>query len=192
MSSLFPNSEMRNYYTLMGEISCESIAPVIEWIHYQNSCEAKFDQLHLLITSDGGDVAPAMALIDAILGSNIPITTWGLGSIYSAGFFIFLAGDERIVTPRTSLMCHTFWSASEGTYHDHRNIAAENERFHQRLINMIVDRTSINARIAKSRLVGLSDAWVSPDEALQMKICTQVLPGVDYSTFVSIDEASSI
>jgi ATP-dependent Clp protease protease subunit len=108
-------------FVLMGEVTAESIKPVIEWILYENFVVKKRKkELLLMICSEGGDTAAAFALIDVMRGSAIPVKTVGLGMIASAGLMIFIAGapGRRILTPNTSIMSHQFSWYNEGKAHE--------------------------------------------------------------------------
>ena len=66
---------------LMGEINNESIKPVIEWILHENHVrKKKHKELLLMISSEGGDLSSAFALIDVMTSSTIPVKTVGAWS----------------------------------------------------------------------------------------------------------------
>jgi len=76
--------------------------------------ETKWDsikELHLYITSQGGYLADCFAIIDLILHIKdkygVKVFTYGLGEIASAGFFIFICGDERLIFPSCRIFVHT-------------------------------------------------------------------------------------
>jgi ATP-dependent protease ClpP protease subunit len=85
----------------MEEITLTSVKTAVEWIFEANFAEERPELLNLIITSPGGDLNAAFALIDTMRGSAIPIRTIGLGQIASAGLMIFIAGDKghRLLTP---------------------------------------------------------------------------------------------
>jgi ATP-dependent protease ClpP protease subunit len=61
-------------YVFMGEVSAENIQPIVEWILYENFVSKKRKkELLLMISSEGGDMSAAFALIDVMNSSVIPI-----------------------------------------------------------------------------------------------------------------------
>jgi len=60
----------------------------------------------LYINSGGGNVTDGYALMDVILMSKTPVHTICIGSAYSMGGMVFLAGHKRIMYPRSSIMLH--------------------------------------------------------------------------------------
>ncbi len=72
----------------MEEINLQTAKQTVEWIFECNFQEERPDLLNLIITSPGGDLNAAFAIIDTMRGSAIPIRTIGLGQIASAGLMI--------------------------------------------------------------------------------------------------------
>ncbi|MCD8290015.1 MAG: ATP-dependent Clp protease proteolytic subunit, partial [Prevotella sp.] len=60
----------------------------------------------LYINSPGGSVTDGFALIDAIIQSKTPVYTVNIGSAYSMGFLIFIAGKHRYSMPNATFLCH--------------------------------------------------------------------------------------
>ena len=86
---------------LMGEISLESVLPVIQSIHeinredYNTPVDAR-EPINLYINSIGGDVIAAFTLISVMESSVTPINTHAVGEVLSAALLIFIVGDRRI------------------------------------------------------------------------------------------------
>ena len=79
-----------SFFLMMEDISLNSVKTATEWILEANFTEERPEMLNLLITSPGGDLNAAFALIDVMRGSAIPVRTIGLGQIASAGLVPFL------------------------------------------------------------------------------------------------------
>ena len=108
------DSSRHSFFLMMEEISLQSCKTAVEWIFEANFAEERPELLNLIVTSPGGDLNAAFALIDVMRGSAIPVRTIGLGQIASAGLMIFIAGDKgkRILTPNTSILSHQYsWGA---------------------------------------------------------------------------------
>lgn len=161
-------------FTLMGDIDTASIRPVIEWIVFENYKKTKRKKdLTLLVSSEGGSVNDAFALIDIMQGSAIPIRTIGFGIVASAGLMIFLAGQPttRVLTPNTSILSHQFSWFNEGKAHELFAAVKEFELTQQRMIAHYERTTGMTIDIIKEKLLPPQDVWLSAQEALALNIC---------------------
>ena len=106
----------RGFNMFMGDVTQETMKPLIEWIIAENfNQEKKKKELTLGVCSPGGDLNACFALVDVMKGSQIPIRTIGMGMIASCGLLMFISGEKgrRILTPNTSILSHQY---SWGTY----------------------------------------------------------------------------
>lgn len=164
-------------FVLMGEITAESIKPVIEWILYENFVVKKRKkELLLMICSEGGDTAAAFALIDVMRGSAIPVKTVGLGMIASAGLMIFIAGTpgRRILTPNTSIMSHQFSWYNEGKAHELFATMKGFELTQARMLAHYQFCTELTEAEIREKLLPPQDVWLSATDAQQLNVCDHV------------------
>lgn len=70
------------------------------------------------ISSPGGDVYSALAIVDLLCSSNCYIHTVGLGHIFSAATLILACGDKRSIGRRSFVMHHEASFYTEGRYSD--------------------------------------------------------------------------
>ena len=106
------NIREKGIYYLCDEINMNTARDCATWIMDSNlQKNKKHDHLTLMITSYGGDLSAAFAIIDVMRGSSIPVHTVGLGCIASAGLLTFISGvkGHRVITPNTSILSHQ-WS----------------------------------------------------------------------------------
>ena len=75
-----------HFHFLTGDIEEDNIADTIRWIIYENLKPEPNKVLTLMINSNGGDLTSAIALIDVMKNSNVPIRTIGVGAVISAAF----------------------------------------------------------------------------------------------------------
>lgn len=182
-SHFFPEKEVKQvFYYLRGEISIDSCADAIEAIVMSNTpveyededgeliVEEKPDVINLMITTSGGDMNAAIALINTIRGSGVPVRTIALGEASSAGFCILMAGHQRVVTPFTSLMSHVFSTGVEGTYHDIKNAMEEIHRYNDKMVELYHQFTGVDRKLIKRKFLGHNDAFVSHADALKFNI----------------------
>lgn len=116
-------------------------------------------ELVLLISSEGGDLDAAFALIDIMGCSGLPIKTVGMGSIASCGLLIFLAGTKgrRVLLPSTSVMSHQFHCAVEGKMHELFASFREFRLTEQRMLNHYLRCTSLDEAAVRTYLIGWSN-----------------------------------
>lgn len=66
--------------------------------------------------SDGGDVFAAMATVDKIINSTIPVHTYCEGIVASAATVMSVAGKKRFITKNSCMLIHQVSSALWGNY----------------------------------------------------------------------------
>lgn len=169
-------------YVLMGEISVESVRPVIEWILHENHVrKRRHKELLLMICSQGGEIETAFALIDVMRSSRIPIKTVGLGQIASSGLLIFLAGTpgRRVLTANTSILSHQFSWETSGKMHELFATMKEFELTHQRMLDLYRISTGLSDEKIAEILLPPRDVYLSSQEAQELNICDSVAAPTD-------------
>lgn len=159
-----------------GEVDEDSVAKVIKWILYENFHHKDTKTLTLYINSTGGNLYDAFALIDVMHHSHHIIRTVGVGSVMSAAFLIFAAGDrgERYAASNASFMCHQFTETTEGKYHDIKATMKENESCNLKMINILKDATGLpNAKI-KLKLLPASDVYLTAQEVVDLNVADHI------------------
>jgi ATP-dependent Clp protease protease subunit len=160
----------------MEEISLQSVKTAVEWIFEANFTEERPEMLNLVITSPGGDLNAAFALIDVMRGSAIPIRTIGLGQIASAGLMIFIAGDKgmRILTPNTSILSHQYSWGAIGKEHELFATVKEFDLTTKKMIQHYKKSTGLSEAKIREILLPPQDVWLSPQEAKKLGLCDDV------------------
>lgn len=164
-------------YYFSNEFTMDSVKDVITWILDANfQSKTPYENLTLMISSYGGDLFAAFALIDVMRGSQIPIHTVGLGIIASAGLMTFIAGKKghRIITPNTSILSHQ-WSS--GTFGKEHELLATQKQFDlttRRMINHYKKCTGLSEKVIRAKLLPPQDMWLSAEEAKECNIADMV------------------
>ncbi len=96
--------EKRTIY-LNGEINEEKTVEFVKEIIELNRQDDK-TPIKILITSPGGSVIHGLACYDAITTSKAPVWTYCIGTAYSMGAILFIAGERRIMMNNSKLMLH--------------------------------------------------------------------------------------
>ena len=169
-------SSQHSFYLLIQEISLATCKNVVEWIFEANFAEERPDLLNLIITSPGGDLNAAFAVIDTIRGSAVPVRTIGLGQIASAGLMIFIAGDKgkRILTPNTSILSHQYTWGAFGKEHELFATVKEFDLTTKKMISHYKKCTGLSEAKIREILLPPQDMWLSPQEAKKLGICDDI------------------
>jgi ATP-dependent Clp protease protease subunit len=160
----------------MEDINLNVCKQTVEWIFEANFSEQRPELLNLLITSPGGDLAAAFALIDVMRGSAVPIRTIGLGQIASAGLLIFTSGakGQRILTPNTSILSHQYSWGAFGKEHELFATVKEFDLTTKRMINHYKKCTGLSEDKIRETLLPPQDIWLSAAEAKNLGLCDLV------------------
>ena len=113
---VYPNRHMQMYegkgYFLMDDILDDELKEFFDYLHRRNVTEAIIE-----IHSPGGALFDAQRIVSIIRywqKRGITVETWLRGMAFSAGFYIFTAGDNRLVDEFSDLMWHELQAASFG------------------------------------------------------------------------------
>lgn len=169
-------SSAHSFFLMMEEITLSSVKQATEWIFEANFTEERPEMLNMIITSPGGDLNAAFALIDVMRGSAISIRTIGLGQIASAGLMIFIAGDKgmRILTPNTSILSHQYSWGAIGKEHELFATVKEFDLTTKKMIQHYKKCTGLSEAKIREILLPPQDVWLSPQEAKKLGLCDDV------------------
>ena len=161
---------------LTGEITEENVNECIKWLIYEN-LEAKEKVLTLYVTSSGGDLYQAFALIDIMRNSKHVVRTVGIGSVMSAAFLIFTSGDhgERHIAANTGIMCHQFSGGTDAKFHDLKAEMKENEMLNKKMVDILKNATGLAPSRIKTKLLPASDVYLTAQEAIELGIADHLI-----------------
>ena len=167
---------MNGMCVFMGDVTVDSMSPLIDWILSSNLKDKKPKELTLGICSRGGDLNACFALVDVMKGSRIPIKTVGLGMIASCGILTFMAGEKgsRILTPNTSILSHQYSWGSRGKEHELYAVMREFELSTDRMLAHYKKCTGLNEKKIREILLPPQDVWLSAEEAVQHGIADKI------------------
>lgn len=160
---------------ISSSFSGELAKQIVTWILEENFA-SRFPHLTLLINSPGGEVPAAFAIIDAMIGSTIPVHTVGIGQISSCGLLTFIAGTKghRILTPNTTILSHQWaWSRS-GKAHELMAACRQYDLTNEKMLRLYKTCTGLKKSEILSKLLPPEDVWLSAEEALELGICDKI------------------
>jgi ATP-dependent Clp protease protease subunit len=168
------------FKTFMGDVSQDSMKPIIDWIIAENLNKdvgvKKHKELTLAICSRGGDLSSCFALVDVMKGSKIPIRTIGMGMIASCGLLMFISGEKgkRILTPNTSILSHQYSWGNYGKEHELFAQVKEYDLTTERMINHYKKCTGLTEKEIREHLLPPQDIWLSAKEAKKLGLCDEI------------------
>lgn len=110
------NNEKRiDVITCFGDINDLLVSRLIDVsgqaINYKSS------EIHLHISSRGGDLHAGFAAYHHLRSLNIPLIAHNIGNVESAAVLLFLAADTRLAAPHATFLLHPFhWTYAAGGY----------------------------------------------------------------------------
>jgi len=164
-------------YYFTEEFSLTTVRDPISWI-LDHGTENKTppETLTLIISSYGGDLHAAFALIDVMRGSRIPVHTVGLGIIASAGLLTFIAGQpgQRSITPNTSILSHQYSMGSFVKEHELMSSMRQADLLTKKLISHYRKCTKLKETVIRDKLLPPQDVWLSPEEAVELGLADTI------------------
>ena len=167
----------RGQHVFMGEVTMETMKPLIDWIIAENYNKHKRKkELTLGICSPGGDLNACFALVDVMKGSKIPIRTIGMGMIASCGLLMFISGEKgkRILTPNTSILSHQYSWGTYGKEHELFAVVKEYDLTTERMVYHYKKCTGLTEEKIRKYLLPPHDVWLSAKEAKKLGLCDSI------------------
>lgn len=121
------------------------------------------------ISSYGGGVYEALAIIGRMEKSPCKIITEGYGPIMSAATAILAAGDERRMSKRAWFMHHEASYGMDGKHSENKNMVRQVEREEQQWANLMEELTGNSKNMWLTSGKGI-DKYFSPQECLQLNV----------------------
>lgn len=129
--------------------------------------------IKIYIDSPGGSLTDTFTAIDAIRLSKTPVYTINTGCAYSGGFFMFIAGHQRIAYPNSSFMFHEGSTASsQCDAAKFRNFADFYDRQLKVLKKIVLQYTNLTEEFYDK--IHKDDYWLMAEDALEQGICDEI------------------
>lgn len=163
-------------FSLFDEINQESMKELSEFIIKSNYVFSEDETITILINSPGGDVFDGFGIVDLMECSRLDIQTVGIGLIASMASLIFIAGTEgkRIMSKNSWIMTHQFFEALEGKYHELLAQRDHQDQLQERFVDHFKRHSGMSEKQIKDIILGKSDNWISPKEALKFGLCDEI------------------
>lgn len=159
---------------IVGEVNESTTAEVAKELIEAEWEEENIRELHIYICSEGGYLRDCFAVIDLVQKIksefNITIRTYGLGEVASAGFFIFLLGDERQLFPSCRVFVHEHITmGTEQTYGERiKADKTEEKEVYENYVKYTSERLGISVTKVKNLLK--KNKWLTKKEIKTYRI----------------------
>jgi ATP-dependent Clp protease protease subunit len=181
-SLLNNNGHVGNKVYLYDDISRSSILTVSKEIDEVTRQLKMFQLLYglkesptieLHISSDGGDISPALSMVDKIKNNIIPIDTYCEGIVASAGTLISVSGRRRFLTKNSCLLLHQlsgeFWGPYESINDEKQNL----DLYMTMIKNIYLKHTKIKAKDLVELLK--HDLCLTSDQCIDWGIVDEII-----------------
>lgn len=132
------------------------------------------EPIHLYISSRGGDALECIGLIDEIRNMKTPIWAYTYKAM-SAGFFIFIACDRRIMYKNGILLYHQVQSGTFGSLTDMIDDVNESMRIQEIIEDLTLDCTNINEEKLDEIRITKTDWCIDSDLAMELGIVDEII-----------------
>lgn len=142
--------------------------------------ESPHEPINLVVTSHGGPTGIGMSFYDTMRSVYKPnLRTIGSGDVDSSGIIVFLAGDERYITPNTTLLLHlagrVFDTPKRFTTPEMESIVKEDKLKDFQYASVIAERS--NGKLTMQMVLELmaNNTVLSAGEAVELGIAHGIL-----------------
>lgn len=164
---------------LYGEINSSLAKSVVQSLRVLSS---KPTPIYLFICSEGGDVEPAIAILDEIIGIQNcggTVATIAQGYAMSAAAILLAVGSPgwRYATPNSSIMAHS-WSMSlpDDYAHQHKITLDFTEQESKRINSLVANACGMTTKKKKDKFFDDLEKtiWLSVDEAIKFGLVDEI------------------
>ncbi len=166
-------------YIFTEPINNDSLKKLSEWYRKQHDMEPE-GWVSIEITCAGGSTAVGLAAIDLMtVIRKGRIQTIGLGDVSSMAIPLFMAGDYRVVTPRTHFLIHeggfTFSKDTRWTISEVENALDELKVDRSFYTEYVASRSS--GKLTPERIIGMMQAntHLRGAEAVELGIAHELI-----------------
>ena len=142
------------------------------WSIVKELKELTASHLNVHINSYGGAVSEGLAIYNVLKNHKAKVTTYCDGFACSAASVVFMAGDERIMSPASLLMIHNAWTIAMGNAEELRKAAEDIETITQASVNAYKSVATISEEEIKDLMN--NETWILPDDAVSYGFATSV------------------
>lgn len=185
-----PAPELVNYWRLADnrifyidyEID-ETVLEIQKAIIYYNIKDrgieiSKRKPIYILLDTPGGLLAETFSLAQTMIMSKTPVITVNIGTAYSGGALLLLAGHQRYTFKYSKAMIHSGSTSGGGGTFEQNEAAQKN--YKQQIEDMaefILERSSIDSKTFKRNRT--KDWYFSSDDQIKYGLANKIVTDLD-------------
>lgn len=151
----------------------DKISKVID--KYQSDSVYDREPIELYISSFGGSGYDVISVIDQIENLKAPVHTYLYGKAMSAGFLLFMVGQQRFVSRNSTLMLHQLSGCIAGTLQDMEEQLEEYERMQQKVEDLILLHTYIDEELLEAIRESKYNLYLDAEEAIEYGVADHII-----------------
>jgi ATP-dependent protease ClpP protease subunit len=131
--------------------------------------------IYLHINSLGGYVFDALAAVDTIKNSKIPITSIIEGCAASAATLISIVAQKRKITKNSSILIHQLSGGTWGTFEQMKDDNLNNIYLHEKMKELYLNHTNGRLKEKKLKKVLKRDIWWNPQKCKKLGLIDEII-----------------
>lgn len=128
--------------------------------------DIKAPSIKLFIHSYGGSVFSGVAAMDAIKATKVPVTTIVNGGCASAGTFLSVVGDERLISRNSYMLIHQLSSYHWGNFEQLIDDMKNSKELMKMIKRVYIEHTNIPQKKLKKILK--KDLWFNAERCIEL------------------------
>lgn len=135
--------------------------------------------LDFYISTFGGSAVEMFGIHDLMvkLRDDMPIRTFGLGKVMSAGVLLLASGTpgHRYVGRHTRLMIHSLQAGYQGPMHELETEYEETHWLQKQYFRVLSEHTNMNQKFIKKLMDRHTNVYISAEEAIEYGIADEMM-----------------
>lgn len=184
-----PDPELLNYYKLaehrifyindeINEYTLEIQKAIIAININDKDIEASERKpIFIYINTNGGLLQETMSLAQVMIMSKTPVVTVNVGSAYSGGALLLLAGHKRYALKYSKAMLHTGSGGVSGTYEQTEAAQKVYKKQVDEMSQYILERSGMDEKVFKRNKA--KDWYLDHDEQVKYGLVHSVVASLD-------------
>lgn len=184
-----PDPELLNYYKLaehrifyindeINEYTLEIQKAIIAINIYDKDIEtSERKPIFIYINTNGGLLQETMSLAQVMIMSKTPVVTVNVGSAYSGGALLLLAGHKRYALKYSKAMLHTGSGGVSGTYEQTEAAQKVYKKQVDEMSQYILERSGMDEKVFKRNKA--KDWYLDHDEQVKYGLVHSVVASLD-------------
>ena len=184
-----PDPELLNYYNLaehrifyindeINEYTLEIQKAIIAInINDKDIETSERKPIFIYINTNGGLLQETMSLAQVMIMSKTPVVTVNVGSAYSGGALLLLAGHKRYALKYSKAMLHTGSGGVSGTYEQTEAAQKVYKKQVDEMSQYILERSGMDEKVFKRNKA--KDWYLDHDEQVRYGLVHSVIASLD-------------